>query len=51
VKVVSRNPARAVGLADRGEIAVGLRADLVRVKGVDSHPVARETWVQGRRVA
>lgn len=51
VKVVSRNPARAVGLADRGEIAIGLRADLVRVKGVESHPVARETWVQGRRVA
>ncbi len=34
--VVSRNPARAAGLADRGEIAAGLRADLVLVD--DSHP-------------
>ncbi len=29
--LVSRNPARAVGLADRGEIAPGRRADLVLV--------------------
>ena len=33
VAVVSRNPARAVGLDDRGEIAVGKRADLVLIDG------------------
>ena len=30
-RLISTNPARAVGLEDRGEIAVGKRADLVRV--------------------
>jgi len=30
-RLVSANPARAVGLADRGEIAVGQRADLVLI--------------------
>ena len=34
--LVSRNPARAAGLADRGEIAPGRRADLILVD--DSEP-------------
>ena len=51
VNVVSRAPARACGFDDRGEIANGLRADLVRVREVDGHPVAREVWSLGRRVA
>ena len=51
VNVVSRAPARACGFDDRGEIANGLRADLVRVREVDGHPVVREVWSAGRRVA
>jgi len=51
VAVVSRNPARACGFADRGDIAVGLRADLVRVREVEGNPVVREVWARGRRVA
>ena len=51
VHVVSRAPARACGFDDRGEIANGLRADLVRVREVDGHPVVREVWSLGRRVA
>ena len=51
VGVVSRAPARACGFDDRGEIANGLRADLVRVREVDGHPVVREVWSVGRRVA
>ncbi|MBX3619864.1 MAG: alpha-D-ribose 1-methylphosphonate 5-triphosphate diphosphatase [Rhizobacter sp.] len=51
VNVVTRNAARAVGLQDRGEIAPGLRADLLRVRELGTHPVVRETWVQGRRAA
>ncbi len=51
VGVVSRAPARACGFDDRGEIANGLRADLVRVREVDGHPVVREVWALGRRVA
>lgn len=51
VAVVTRAPARACGFDDRGEIANGLRADLVRVREVDAHPVVREVWALGRRVA
>jgi alpha-D-ribose 1-methylphosphonate 5-triphosphate diphosphatase len=48
----SLEPAAAIGLTDRGEIAAGKRADLVRVRtAAGSVPIARETWVEGRRVA
>ncbi|APH70531.1 alpha-D-ribose 1-methylphosphonate 5-triphosphate diphosphatase [Aquibium oceanicum] len=51
VAMVSKNPAAATGLDDRGEIAIGKRADLVRVR-VDEHiPVVRSVWREGRRVA
>jgi len=49
---VTANPAAAVGLADRGEIAVGKRADLVRVRHEPGRlPVVRGVWRQGRRVS
>lgn len=48
---VSRNPAAAVGLADRGEIGLGLRADLARVRWAGDEPVVRAVWRGGRRVA
>jgi len=51
VAVVSRAPAQACGFLDRGEIANGLRADLIRVREVDGSPVVREVRVLGRRVA
>lgn len=51
VATVTANPAAAAGLADRGVIAPGLRADLVRVSVVDGLPVARATWRQGERIA
>lgn len=51
VDVVSLDAARACGLHDRGRIAPGLRADLVRVREVAGCPVVREVWRQGRRVA
>jgi alpha-D-ribose 1-methylphosphonate 5-triphosphate diphosphatase len=51
VAMVSKNPAEAVGLSDRGVIEPGRRADLVRVR-VDEHvPVVRTVWREGRRVA
>jgi alpha-D-ribose 1-methylphosphonate 5-triphosphate diphosphatase len=62
VRLVSGNPARAVGLDDRGEIAVGQRADLVRVQphdlpATEPHPrgrrvpVVRRVYRQGERVS
>ncbi|HTN97655.1 MAG TPA: alpha-D-ribose 1-methylphosphonate 5-triphosphate diphosphatase [Nordella sp.] len=50
VNVVSRNPARVMGLSDRGEIAPGKRADLIEVRLIDRHPVVRTVWRAGERV-
>jgi alpha-D-ribose 1-methylphosphonate 5-triphosphate diphosphatase len=48
-KLVSLNPARAMGLTDRGRIAPGLRADLVLVDWPEGHtPSALRTWVAAR---
>jgi alpha-D-ribose 1-methylphosphonate 5-triphosphate diphosphatase len=51
VATVTRNAARAVGLHDRGEIAKGLRADVIQVHMAHEVPVVRQVWRQGRRVA
>lgn len=49
--MVTSTPARTVGLDDRGRIAVGLRADVVRVRRASGVPVVRGVWREGRRVA
>jgi alpha-D-ribose 1-methylphosphonate 5-triphosphate diphosphatase len=51
VRTVTKTPAEAVGLADRGEIAAGKRADLIRVHVARDIPVVRSVWREGRRVA
>jgi alpha-D-ribose 1-methylphosphonate 5-triphosphate diphosphatase len=51
VATVTRAPAAAVGLDDRGEIATGKRADLVRVRVTRDIPVVRSVWRAGVRVA
>lgn len=51
VATVTAAPAAAAGLADRGRIETGARADVIRVARVAGTAVVRETWVQGRRVA
>jgi alpha-D-ribose 1-methylphosphonate 5-triphosphate diphosphatase len=51
VSTVTRAPARAAGLHDRGRIEPGARADLIRVRLIGHLPVSRETWVAGHRVA
>ena len=50
VATISRNPARAVGLDDRGAIMPGLRADLVQVQVLDALPIVRSVWRSGTRV-
>jgi alpha-D-ribose 1-methylphosphonate 5-triphosphate diphosphatase len=44
---ISANPAEAVGLNDRGRIACGLRADLVRVREIEGVPAVLRTWSAG----
>ncbi len=52
VAMVSARPAAAAQLADRGQIAVGKRADLVRVRRREGDvPVVRSVWRQGQRVS
>ncbi|MFG1401302.1 alpha-D-ribose 1-methylphosphonate 5-triphosphate diphosphatase [Xanthobacter sediminis] len=51
VQKVTKIPAEAAGLDDRGEIASGRRADLVRVAPLGDIPVVRSVYREGRRVA
>ncbi len=51
VRMVTKTPAEVAGLADRGEIATGRRADLVRVALAGEMPVVKGVWREGRRVA
>ncbi|MDY0329967.1 MAG: alpha-D-ribose 1-methylphosphonate 5-triphosphate diphosphatase [Thiomonas sp.] len=55
VGMVTHQPATALNLNDRGQIAPGLRADLVQVHPItlhdgSVHPVVRAVWREGRRV-
>ncbi len=51
IRTVTKTPAEAVGLADRGEIAPGKRADLIRVHIAHDVPIVRSVWREGNRVA
>lgn len=51
VAMITAAPARMCRLDDRGRLAPGLRADLVRLRAHEGMPVVREVWRQGSRVA
>jgi alpha-D-ribose 1-methylphosphonate 5-triphosphate diphosphatase len=51
VAMITAAPARMCRLHDRGRLAQGLRADLVRLHEHEGMPVVREVWRQGQRVA
>ena len=51
IATVTATPARSVGLTDRGEIAVGKRADLIRFGLLEGAPLVQAVWSEGRRVA
>jgi alpha-D-ribose 1-methylphosphonate 5-triphosphate diphosphatase len=51
VRTVTKTPAEAIGLTDRGEIARGKRADLIRVRSVNDIAAVRSVWRNGHRVA
>jgi alpha-D-ribose 1-methylphosphonate 5-triphosphate diphosphatase len=50
IATVSLLPARAAGLDDRGEIRVGLRADLVQAQVHEGQTVIQQVWRQAKRV-
>lgn len=52
IATVTSAPAKMSNLHDRGDIAEGKRADIVRVARTDNGwPLVREVWSKGRRVA
>lgn len=49
VAMITSNPARAMGLDDRGEIAIGRVGDLTMARmSEDGWPLVERTWVAGR---
>jgi alpha-D-ribose 1-methylphosphonate 5-triphosphate diphosphatase len=48
---VTKAPARATHLDDRGTLETGKRADLVRFRLADDVPLLRGVWSNGMRVA
>jgi alpha-D-ribose 1-methylphosphonate 5-triphosphate diphosphatase len=51
LKTVTLNPARLLGLTDRGSIEPGKRADVIRVRMVGETPLVRTVWRGGDRIA
>ncbi len=49
VATVASNPAKVLGLSDRGQLKPGYRADVVRMRAVDGLPIVRHVWVRGER--
>lgn len=50
IGLVTANPAQAANLHDRGELKVGLRADLVQVNSHSVMPLVERVWCKGKRV-
>ncbi|SEP71721.1 alpha-D-ribose 1-methylphosphonate 5-triphosphate diphosphatase [Devosia sp. YR412] len=50
IQLVTKRPAEAAGFDDRGEIAVGKRADFVHLRVEDGIPIVLTVWRQGKRV-
>lgn len=50
IRTVTSHPAKAVGLADRGNLVPSQRGDVIRFTLLDGMPVLQETWSAGRRV-
>jgi alpha-D-ribose 1-methylphosphonate 5-triphosphate diphosphatase len=51
IAMITDAAARMVKLEDRGRIEAGLRADLVQVHRHHGHPIVRQVWRAGGRVA
>jgi len=51
MRTVTLAPAQAVGLADRGELRAGARADVIRFRMREGAPALNGVWSRGRRVS
>ncbi|WP_439140148.1 alpha-D-ribose 1-methylphosphonate 5-triphosphate diphosphatase [Roseicyclus sp.] len=51
IATVTAAPAHAAGLVDRGRLAEGMRADLIRFQLAEGVPALRGVWSAGARVA
>ncbi|MEL7098854.1 MAG: alpha-D-ribose 1-methylphosphonate 5-triphosphate diphosphatase [Pseudomonadota bacterium] len=51
IATITRNPAQAARLEDRGALALGLRGDVIRVRTAQNVPILRGVWSEGRRAA
>lgn len=51
VRLVALNPAQAAGFNDRGELTIGKRADIVRIKTHNHIPYVKGVWREGNRIA
>ncbi|WP_299964022.1 alpha-D-ribose 1-methylphosphonate 5-triphosphate diphosphatase [uncultured Roseobacter sp.] len=51
IATVTRNPARAARLTDRGALKTGLRGDVLRVRKAGTTPLLRGVWSHGIRVS
>ncbi|KMW58745.1 Metal-dependent hydrolase involved in phosphonate metabolism [Candidatus Rhodobacter oscarellae] len=50
IATVTKNPAESAGLADRGALELGRRADVIRFDLAGTTPVLRAAYVQGAQV-
>jgi len=51
IAMVTLEPARMVGLSDRGSIEPGQRADLLEVDAGAGFTLTRQVWREGVRIA
>ncbi|MEP1521162.1 alpha-D-ribose 1-methylphosphonate 5-triphosphate diphosphatase [Ascidiaceihabitans sp.] len=51
IATVTRTPALAAGLPDRGSLQTGLRGDVLRVSNTQGTPVLGGVWAKGGRIA
>lgn len=50
VASVTRNPAQAARLDDRGALHIGMRGDVLRVRHTEAAPLLRGVWSQGAKI-
>ncbi len=51
INMITKTPAESIGLNDRGVIAIGKRADLVRFRPYESAPIILDVWKAGEKIA